>query len=159
MKDYQNRTLDIQEILSREIHDNVVIDAYEYCMRKCSWELSNIDAGDIKDFLLCILFEGEVDNGGISQFFFNSSGDLYEETFAALKKIKPKEAEIFECALNCFPNGKPPKDRDRRIDLMEGENAEISEHLDEFDALIYNRENDQDYYDYLMEHKKVFLDY
>lgn len=156
MTDYLNRPLDIQEIVSREQHDNVVIDAYEYCMRKCNWDPSEIDDCEIKDFLLCILFDGEVDNGGISQFFYNSSGDLYEETLSALKKIKPQQAAILEQALECFPNGKPPKDRDSRIDILENGNGAISEQLDALDTLLYGSENNQDYYDYLMEHKDSF---
>ena len=87
MEEHINRKLDIQEILSREYSDNVVVDAYEYCMRKCNWDPSTLKESCVKDFLLCNVFDGEVGNGGISQFLSSSSGDMAEETVSSMEKI------------------------------------------------------------------------
>ena len=68
------------------------------------------------------LLEGEINNGGFHQFFYNSTGD---ETFAmirALKKIGAlKTADIVARAAAKFPRGMPPKERVKRQDLGAGE--------------------------------------
>lgn len=65
------------------------------------------------------LLEGEINNGGFHQFFYNSTGD---ETFAmirALKKIGAlKTADIVARAAAKFPRGMPPKERVKRQDLL-----------------------------------------
>ena len=76
MTEHINRQLDIQEIFSRDYSANVVVDAYEYHMRKCNWDPSFMKESSVKDFLLCVLFDGEVCNDGISQFLSNGSGDM-----------------------------------------------------------------------------------
>ncbi len=64
--------------------------------------------------------EREVNNRGLDQFFVNSSGDYAEETVEALKLIKSiRFLKILETAIEQFPNAKPPKDRDERLEVME----------------------------------------
>lgn len=68
LKDHANRPLNISEILSRSDKTNVVVDAYTYFMRQSNWEIDDRFNEKIRIFLLCVLFDGEVANGGISQF-------------------------------------------------------------------------------------------
>ena len=159
LKQYQNRELDIHEILSREYSENVVIDAYEYCMRKCNWDPSVLKDGSIKDFLLCVVFDGEVGNGGISQFLSDSSGDMCEETLTALKKLDDEYANLLIEALKYFPDGIAPKDRNLRNDLMDQFNESIINRIDELDQIAYEHEMSRKVYDYLMAHKSDFLDF
>jgi len=86
-------------------------------------------------------FMGEMVNGGISQFFSNSSGNHAHETLAALRTIGAVLcAELLEKALTLFPGGIAPVDWQKRLDLL----SEFEEHnvpfLDElnqfFDARI-----------------------
>lgn len=158
LQDHANRPLDIAEILSRDCSDKVVVDAYEYCMRKCDWEPSNVEELPVRDFLLCVLFNGEVANGGIAQFLSNDTGDMWEETLGALKRINRKQADLFSQAIKYFPEGDVPKDRALRNDFMDHFSEDAAEYFDELDQLVYKCET-QDYYDYLMAHKSNFLNY
>jgi len=63
---------------------------------------------------------GEVCNGGFSQFFFNSSGELAEEALQGFHLFGMKEyADLFEQAYANFPERPIPKDRDLRIEMLE----------------------------------------
>ena len=155
---YLKRKLDIGEILSRDPSDNVVIDAHEYCMRKCGYDASKLDNSCVRDFVLCMIFAGEVDNGGLRQFFSNSSGDMSEETLAALGKINPQSADILEEAMACFPDGNVPKDRELRNEIMDMFDDKANERLDELDRRFYEQtEFSAQLYDFLMAHKNEFM--
>jgi hypothetical protein len=59
-------------------------------------------------------FFGEIVNGGISQFFSNSSGNRAHETLAALRTIGAAMCvELLEKALTLFPGGIAPVDRQK----------------------------------------------
>ena len=61
---------------------------------------------------LVLAFELQVCNGGLGQFFVNPSGDRWEATLIALKRIgATKIAAMLEKALNIFPNGQPSSDQ------------------------------------------------
>ena len=65
---------------------------------------------------LVLDFEDEVNNGGLHQFFNNSSGDNTAETVLALETIgASRMAGILKRAASRFPNGFPPKIRDERL--------------------------------------------
>jgi hypothetical protein len=64
-------------------------------------------------------FGGEVDNGGLDQFLFNSSGDYFAETLEALAAIgAPKCHWALEQACALFPNGRPSVDYKIREDQV-----------------------------------------
>lgn len=76
---------------------------------------------------------GEVGNGGLSQFYYNSSGDWAFETVDALQRIGATEAaEIVRMTNSDFPPGGPSADfeiRHRQIEaLPDGE--ELAEKWD-----------------------------
>lgn len=158
MQEHINRELDIGEILSREYSDSVLVDAYEYCMRKCEWSPSTLEAGAVRDFLLCVLFEGEVANGGISQFLSNSSGDMAEETVSAIEKIGESEtATMLRKVFQCFPNGIVPRDCDDRNNLMEQFDEKVEAQFDQFDQILWEHSLSQSCYTFLQCHKNDFL--
>jgi Domain of unknown function (DUF4375) len=65
------------------------------------------------------LLEGEINNGGFHQFFYNSPGNETAKMIEALKKIGAcKAANIVERAAAMFPGGMPPTDRTKRQDLL-----------------------------------------
>jgi len=65
------------------------------------------------------LFEGEVNNGGFHQFFYNSTGNETAEIIRALEIIGAvKVAAIVRRAASKFPGGMPPIDRFKRQDLL-----------------------------------------
>jgi hypothetical protein len=87
--------------------------------------------------------EHEVNNGGIDQFFVNSSGDNAEETINALREIKSvKFLKILETAVQQFPGAKPPKDRDERLEVMEGIEDKTGPVWSSLDNEFYKYEED-----------------
>ena len=65
--------------------------------------------------------EGEVNNGGFHQYFYNSAGDRTAETIQALEIIGAfAMADIVERAAQKFPYGMPPKNRFERQDVLLG---------------------------------------
>ncbi|MFC1884772.1 DMP19 family protein [Thermodesulfobacteriota bacterium] len=77
-------------------------------------------SGPEKNFVFVENVEREVNNGGFSQFFYNSSGDYAHESLEALREIGAESAaELLEKAIDQFPDGTVPKDRDERIAVLE----------------------------------------
>ncbi len=66
------------------------------------------------------VLEGEVYNGGFSQFFTNSSGSLYQEAVEGLYILKATQSlELLQRAKTLyFGNAVPPKERRARYEAM-----------------------------------------
>jgi hypothetical protein len=65
-------------------------------------------------------FDGEINNGGFDQYFFNSTGDDAEVALAALQDMgATAAAALLERAMAVFPGGKPPADRVQRQAAMQ----------------------------------------
>jgi hypothetical protein len=63
--------------------------------------------------------EGEVNNGGFDQFFFNSAGNEAAEIIQALEAVgASKTAAIVRRACAKFPGGMPPAERFVRQDVL-----------------------------------------
>ena len=66
------------------------------------------------------LFIREVDNGGLEQFFHNSSGMYAESVCDAFRLLGANEyASVFERALSIFPSGQVPLRQSYRIRVLE----------------------------------------
>lgn len=155
VKKHMNRPLNINEILSRKDSTNVVVDAYEYFMRQSGWIIDGSFNEKIRVFLLCVLFDGEVANGGISQFLTADSGDRAYETVSALHTIGATEAvTLLKSSIELFPAGMVPENREERSNLM---NQIDKEALAELDYKAWNCHSIHDLcYRYLMENKTSF---
>ena len=70
--------------------------------------------------IIAEVFEGELSNGGIEQFFSNSSGDEAEATVAALRTVGLlDQASVAAKAIALFP--KPyPSERGKRLKMLIG---------------------------------------
>jgi len=65
-------------------------------------------------------FKSECDNGGIDQFFYNSTGVVAPEVLKGLKMFGAKEhSEVLETIMKAFPGGSPERDRKKRQAQME----------------------------------------
>ena len=83
--------------------------------------------------------EGEVNNGGFHQFFYNNAGDDTAETIKALETIGAiRMADIAKRAASMFPGGMPPKDRFARQDIL----------LEKFPHAVAFQELDEEFYGY-----------
>lgn len=65
--------------------------------------------------------DGQICNGGFSQFFYNSYGELAHEALAGFELLGLVQfADILREAYAVFPDHCIPKDRDERVDILEG---------------------------------------
>src|SRR5262245_55698170 len=64
-------------------------------------------------------FETQVENGGVDQFFFNSTGDRAIETLEALRAIGADDsARLVEAAVALFPGAAPDPDTELSSKLI-----------------------------------------
>ena len=75
---------------------------------------------DEKTYFAVSCLEGEVYNGGFSQFFSNNSGELYAEAVIGLEKLNaPRSQNLLQRgAAILFDDIVPPTDRERRWELI-----------------------------------------
>ena len=100
--------------------DNFVVDMYERVYKKCNYgeEMETLSPYE-RVFYITQELEGEVNNGGFSQFFFNSSGNFSGEIVQAFTEIGAHEtAAICKRALAAFGCALPA-DRDAREELLD----------------------------------------
>jgi hypothetical protein len=91
---------------------------------------------------LTYVLEGEVTNGGIDQFFTNSSGNHALETLDCLKAIKAlRYFDILQAAMNWFPDGNPSADRMERWEQYQNfsEDPEYLRQMNDLDIRYYDR--------------------
>jgi len=68
-----------------------------------------------REFVSAYMFDGEVRNGGVHQFFFNSSGDDALDARAGLARFgMTVSLALLDCALTAFPDNRPSADRETR---------------------------------------------
>ncbi len=85
-----------------------------------------------------ISLENEVNNGGFSQFFYNSSGDFANEAADRLRAIgAEKMAAICEKAVGAA-GVRLPEDRNKREDILDELPEEFEDILDECDSEFYD---------------------
>jgi len=146
----------IRSIISHEM-DSFMGDMCDLVCEKCEY-------GDAIDklnehervFFVTQILEQEVNNGGFSQFFYNSSGDYSNELVDAFTKIGAlKTAEICKKAVTVF-NGKVPADRDERAELLDSLNCD--DILSECDDAFYNYEDNLESlnHKYIMKYREFF---
>jgi hypothetical protein len=72
-----------------------------------------------KVLYLILNWEREMNNGGFSQFFYNSAGNHAHATPAALKTVGAhRMADILQRAIEQFPDSKVPTDWGQRQELV-----------------------------------------
>lgn len=140
--------------------DEVVFGIYDHILEKSAYgDHPNRLTSEERVILVVRLVEDEVNNGGFSQFIFNSSGHFAGETVAAMTAIGAHStAAICQKAWDAFGTD-IPVNREARQALLESKEAEgIDEILDECDHAFYEYEDDlvQLCYAYVMAHQKAF---
>jgi hypothetical protein len=128
--------------------------------RKCNYgedieKLSDVE----KVFYFNTQLESEVNNGGFSQYFFNSSGDFANETVNSLSAIGAVQtASIYKKALLAL-GSELPKDRDEREELLDKILTDsVGELLSEYDAEFYKCADNLEElnYQYIINNKEQF---
>ena len=132
------------EIWSIQDINSFIVVLSEYVSDKCECG-ENLEALSLPErvFYITQSLEMEVNNGGFSQFFYNSSGNLSNELVHAFTEIGAEAtAAICKRALDAFGQELPPDQDERQQLLDELESDEIDEILEECDNAFYNYEDD-----------------
>lgn len=123
--------------------DDLVYTTYNKILEKANYgdTLEKLNMHE-RTFYITQSLECEVNNGGFSQFFCNSSGDLSNEIIDAFKAIGAlKTAEICKKALSIFPD-EIPVDRMQREDLLSSLNWDnVSDILETCDRAFFDYED------------------
>ena len=83
-------------------------------------------------------FEGEVNNGGFSQYFFNSSGDHAETASRGLKEIGASQtAAMLDNAMQLFGRSGPSADRETRTAQLDKLSSKAEKQLGLLDNEFY----------------------
>ena len=110
-------------------------------------------------FYITQILEMEVNNGGFSQFFYNSSGDFSNELVGAFTAIGANTtASICQKAIDAFGRD-IPVDRDERQEMLdELESDELDEILEECDNAFFAYEDDLNElnYNFVVKNKEQF---
>ena len=110
-------------------------------------------------FYITQTLEMEVNNGGFSQFFYNSSGNFSNEIVGAFAAIGANvTAAICQKAISAF-GCDIPVDRDEREEMLGGlESDEIDEILEECDSAFCDYEDNLNElnYNFVMKNKESF---
>jgi len=148
---------DKPESLTRDDKSDIVSNVYMFFMSLSDWDIDDRFNETVKAFLYCVLFDNEVQNGGILQFFQNSSGDCSEETVTALHTLSAyKHEELLRKCFNFFPGAVVPKDRSKRNDAVKSINRAV---FDDIDNEFFKSEKELCEYcfEYLINNKQSFL--
>jgi hypothetical protein len=129
----------LDEILNLEDETNIVFEIGQLLWNKSKDDknFESLNAFE-RNVLYVEMLEGQVNNGGFDQYFFNSSGKYALETLIALKEIKaPQMAEILNRAIKVFPVLPIPKETEQRRKHMEDIPENVLEFWDILDEEFY----------------------
>lgn len=123
------QTPKLDEILSLEDETDIILGIGELLWEKSKNDKNFESLNQFEKNVLYIeMLEGQVNNGGFDQYFFNSSGEYAHETLVALNDIGANNTvDIFEQAIKIFPKFPIPKDMEERREYMRNLPKNISE--------------------------------
>lgn len=153
-------TIEIQMDDSNFESDDIIYNMCNRVFKKCEYgdAINNLNEYE-KVFFVTQTLEQEVNNGGFSQFFFNSSGDFSNELIDAFTKIGAfKTAEICKKALAAF-HGKVPTDRMERQNLLDDlDSDEFYDVLEKCDEEFFKYEENLEELNiaYIMKYREFF---
>jgi hypothetical protein len=138
---------DINALLSSPDTNNAIIEIDNYICKLCTWgdTLDGLTEPQ-KTFYFNQNLEREINNGGLNQYFYNSSGDFAHETIASLRTIGAgKTADILQKAIDQFPGSAVPKDRVKRQEELEQIEDTANEVWEQLDQAFYKYEDNLNY--------------
>lgn len=138
-KNQEDNKPDIDALLTSPDTNNAINEIDNYVCKLCSWgdTLERLTEPQ-KNFYFNQNLEREINNGGINQFFYNSSGDFAHETLTSLRTIGAnKTADILQQAIDQFPSSTVPKDRAKRQEILEQIENKADEVWEQLDHAFY----------------------
>lgn len=152
--------MDITEIWNTSEQNSFVIAMSGWLNRKCQYgENISVLSPEEKTAYIVDSFQSEVNNGGFSQYLYNSSGASVSELLSALSAIgADRTAEIYRKALEHLPAEFPLNDERRGVVLDEFITDEVSAVLASCDAQFYEHPDDLEtlIYQFIMDNKNSF---
>ena len=158
-------TKSIDEIWKIEENENFVVEMAKYIAEKCDYGYNMETLNDEQRVIyITQALEMEVNNGGFSQFFFNSDGCFGNELVFSFEKIgATKTAELCKKAISIYGD-EVPTDRDKREEILtpddEKEEERIEKILNECDDTFFEYEDDlvELNYQFIIKNKESFLE-
>ena len=150
----------LKEIMQIADPYDLVIELSGYICEKCDYG-DNMKALSEPERVFYVTQEllMEVNNGGFSQYYFNSSGDLAGEVVSAFEAIgAQKTADICRRANESF-GCEIPTDRQKRWDMLdEYQTEEVNDILYECEDEFFSLDEDVSMlaYEYVMAHRDDF---
>ena len=156
----KEKRLNLDSLLSSmdTTHIMITIDDYISASLTSDDNLSRLTQPQ-KNFYYIQELEGEVNNGGFNQYFFNSSGDYAHETISALKAIGAEKAiKLLQSAIDEFPGHLVPKDRAMRQEILSKIESKAQKVWDKLDSEFYTYPDDLNALNiiYIKKNKKDF---
>jgi len=133
----------------------------EYLYEKTSYgeDLSQLSESELTVYFVEEL-QNEVMNGGFDQYFYNSSGDHWENAITACEAIGAVQtADLLRKAAQAYGCGLP-KNREEREKAIESQARNgYNEELAALDSIFYAYEENVDalIFDYCQRHQKMFF--
>ena len=154
------KNANMEDIWALTDTNDFIVAMTEYLDNKTKYgEDMSVLSKEERIFYITQTLEMEVNNGGFSQFFYNSSGDFSNELVGAFTAIGANAtAAICKKAILAFGRDIPVDRNEREEMLDELENDEIDEILEECNSAFYDYEDDlnQLNYDFVMKNKESF---
>lgn len=152
--------LTMEHIWKIEDPTDFVVALSQYIAEKCQYgDDMTVLSEPERVFYIAQELEAEVNNGGFSQFFYNSSGDFSNELVSVFSEIGAQAtAAICQKAIAAF-GCDIPADRDEREELLDDMESDVfDEILNECDNAFYNYEDDLTAlnYEYVIKNKESF---
>jgi hypothetical protein len=143
-KALDEKSFDIDRLLASDDLNKTIIELDDHVCMLCDWgENINHLNDQQKNFYYNQNLEREVNNGGFNQYFFNSSGNFAHETIASLNAIGAlKTADLLQRAINQFPEGLVPVDRDERQTILGDIEEKANEAWGDIDQAFYQYQDD-----------------
>ncbi|MFN0020396.1 MAG: DUF4375 domain-containing protein [Pirellulaceae bacterium] len=96
-----------------------------------------------RNYLAVVSLDDEVNNGGFSQYFFNSSGDDWQTALSGLEEMGSKERlAMFKEALAKFDKSSPSESRNQRMDQLAKIESGKDSVFDELNTRYFKYEED-----------------
>ena len=139
----ENKKFNLEVLLTSPDINSSIIELDDYIGDLCSYgdALEKLTLPQ-KYFYFNQNLEREVNNGGFSQYFINSSGEFAHETLTSLRSIGTnKTASILQDAMAQFPDSLVPKDRAVRQQIVVQIEEVANKAWDELDKQFFTYED------------------
>lgn len=139
-----SKKLNLEKLLSLDDMNSSIIELDNYIGEFCSYgdEMEKLTEQQ-KQFYYNQCLEREINNGGFSQYFFNSSGNFAHLTVLSLRTINANTtADILQKAIDQFPNKEVPQNRTKRQVILEQIEEVANPIWEELDQKFFVYEDD-----------------